>query len=221
MEMIPLSASARDRKAKPSALRKSGKVPCVVYGNEIESMPIEVSLKDLHKTFVKAGESVLVELTVDGKKIPVLFKDITFHPVTGNETHADFYAVNMKEEIETQVPIHFNGESPAVKELNGVLVTSHNELTVRCLPTDLPHDLPVDISSLAAIGDVLTVAQMSLPKGVKIMEEAETVIASIQEQRAAEEETVAAPAEGEAAAAEGATPAEGAAPAEGEGEKKE
>jgi large subunit ribosomal protein L25 len=195
-----------------------GKVPGIVYGHDMENMAIECDANTLHKVFVKAGESVLVELEVEGKKIPVLFKDISFHPVSSREMHVDFYAVNMKEEIETLVPVHFTGESLAIKDLSGVLLTPLTEVTVRCLPKDLPSQLVVDISSLNTFEDVILVKDIPLPTGVTVMDDPEALIAAVQEPRKEEEEpVVAAPAEGEAAAA---APAEGAAPA-AEGEKKE
>ncbi len=219
MDMITLPAQARETGKSPNALRREKKVPAVVYGNVEQTVPIQCDEAALHKAFLKAGESALVELHLEDRKIPVLFKDITFHSVSGMELHADFYAVNMKEEIETEVPIELTGESPAVTELSGVLVTALDTVTVRCLPGDLPHEIPVDISALKEFGDVITVADLSLPKGVTIMNDAETVLLTVQEPREEEPEEPPAPAEGEATAegAEGAAPA-----AEGaEGEKKE
>ena len=131
MEMVPLKAAARPAKGKPNQFRKAGKIPCVLYGHETPSMTLLCDMGELHKAFVKAGESTLVELEVEGKKVPVLFKDISFEPISGCEIHADFYAVNMREEIETLIPVHFEGEAPAVKELSGVFVAVHDHVKVR------------------------------------------------------------------------------------------
>lgn len=216
MQMIPLTAAVRDAKANPKVLRRSNQVPCVVYGNK-QQMTLQCLEKDLHTAFVKAGESTLVELVVDGKKIPVLFKHVDFDPVSDREIHADFYAVDMKAEIETMVPVKFEGEAPAVKTLGGVFVIGHDHVKVRCLPGDLPHSLIVSISGLEAFHASVAVKDLQVPKGVKIMDNAETVLGTIQEPRAIEEITpvAATPAEGEAAAAapgaEGAPAAEGAA----------
>jgi large subunit ribosomal protein L25 len=216
MQMVALPASARED-IKPNALRRKGKVPCIVYGHDVKSMAIQVDRNTLHKAFQKAGESTLVELDVDGKKMPVLFKDVIFHPVSSQELHVDFYAVNMKEEIETKVPLVFTGESPAVKDLAAVFVTAYNEVTVRCLPSDLPSELPVDIAALANIGDTITIKDIALPKGVAILEDADAVIATVQEQRKEEvvEPVVAEGAVEGAPAAEGAPGAEAAAPEAG------
>ncbi len=212
MDSITLSATARDNKVKPKALRRAQQVPCVVYGTLEKTLHVQCAEKDLHKVFIKAGESTLVELDIAGKKVPVLFKEVTFDPITDREMHVDFYAVNMKEEIEAPVPIHVEGESPAVKSEGGILVLPQNTILVRCLPADLPHSLTINISTLAAFHDVITVKDLVLPKGVQVMETPETVIATVQEPR---KEEVIAPVATDAAAAGAEGAAAGAAAADG------
>ncbi len=207
MDMIPLSATARSETLKPKALRRSGKVPCVVYGHAVKNLHVQCDELALHKAFVKAGESTLVELDIEGKKVPVLFKAMTFDPISDREMHADFYAVNMNEEIETLVPIHFEGESPAVKELGGVFVVTHENVRVRCLPADLPHNFTVSIAPLEVFHSVLSVKDLTVPKGVTIMDAPEVVIATVQEPR--KEEEIAPPPAPAAEGAEGAVTAEG------------
>lgn len=228
MQMIPLSAAARDTKANPKALRRENQVPCVVYGNK-QQLTLQCPAKELHNAFVKAGESTLVELAIGDKKIPVLFKHVDFDPVSDREIHADFYAVDMKAEIETMVPVRFEGEAPAVKTLGGVFVIVHDHVKVRCLPADLPHSITVSVSGLEAFHASVGVKHLQIPKGVKVIDGVETVLGTIQEPRAIEEIVIAAPvaAEGDAAAAaipgaEGAPGADGAAPAAGaEAQSKE
>lgn len=210
MDMVALSVSARTKDATPHAIRSANRVPGVVYGN-IENTLVECDEKALKKAYMKAGESSLVELDMDGKKVPVLFHALDFHPVSSRMTHVDFYAVNMKEEVETEVHIRFEGESMAVKEHGAIVVEVLDSVMVRALPAKLPHDLPADLSKLMEIGSTLTVADLPVPEGVTIVTDAETVIAIAQEARQEEVAEVAAP-------ADGATPAEGAAAAPAEGE---
>lgn len=208
MDMISLKATARDAKAKAAVLRRKGVVPAVVYGHKT-NMSIQCMERELHLAFARAGESSLVELDVEGKKIPVLFKDVSFHPVSDREIHVDFYAVDMTKEIETTVPVQFTGEAPAIKTLGGVLVVAHDHVKVRCLPSNLPHHIPVSIAGLEAFHSTVSVKDLIVPKGVKVMDDLSTVLALVQEPRKEEEVVVAAP------TAEGAVPADGAAPAEG------
>lgn len=213
MDMVSLSAASRSP-LRPNRLRMTGVVPAVIYGNNTENLSVQCDEKALKKAYAKAGESSLVEIEIDGKKIPVLFHELAFDPVSDRMIHVDFYAVDMKKEIEAPIPVRFEGESPAVKDHSAILVKAMDTVTVRCLPSDLPHDLPVDLAKLVEFGNTLTIADLVAPKGVTIIEEPETVLMIAQEPRAEEVVEVAAPAEGEAAAAAGAPGSEGAAPAD-------
>lgn len=214
MDKVSLKASARTKDVTPGSIRRSGFVPGVIYGN-IENTQVQCDERDLKRAYVKAGESTLVELDVEGKTVPVLFHALDFHPVSSRMTHVDFYAVDMKKEVEADVHIRFEGESFAVKEHGAIIVEALDTVTVRALPANLPHDLPADLSKLTEIGSTLTVADLSVPEGVTIITDPETVLAVAQEQRQEEaaETVAAAPAEGAAADGTATPAAEGAAPA--------
>ncbi len=214
---LTLSANTRDSATKVNALRRSGRVPGVVYGYKTETASFDCDEAAVTRAYAKAGENTLVELDLAGKKVPVLFHGVQVHPVTDKVIHVDFYAVDLTKEIEVPVPVHIHGEAPAVKNFAGILVTPLDHVTVRCLPTALPKEFVLDVSSLTDLHSTLTVAALAVPKGVTILEEPDTMLALIQEKRVEVEETPATPAEGEAAAAG----AEGAAAPAAEGEKKE
>jgi len=214
--MIPLAASKRQSGVKPNALRRSGGIPCVLYGQKVENTLLECAASALQKAFDYAGKSALVELSIEGStgKVPALFRDIAFDPVTDHCIHADFYAVDLTKEVEVPIPLRFEGVSPAVRDLAGVLVVPLDHVTVRCLPLHLPAELSLSLDSLAQFGDVLTVRDIPLPPQVRILEELSVVVATVQEQRKEEEIAPPTPAVVEGAPTEGASPAaEGAAPA--------
>jgi large subunit ribosomal protein L25 len=214
MQMVALQASARSKELSARALRKTGQVPCVLYGNNVQNSTLQCEENAIRRAYEKAGESTLVELEVQGKKIPVLIHALALDPVTDRFEHVDFYAVDMTKQVETHVKIRLDGESPAVKNLAAILVTPLDRVTVRCLPSNLPREVTASLSTLVEIHDSLTVADITVPEGVTIIESPTTVIATVQEQRA--EEVVVAPVAADAAAtADGAVPAEGAAPADG------
>lgn len=230
MDMVSLKAEARDATIKPKVMRRAGKVPCVVYGSGTTHQSIVCDRSELNRVYTKAGESTLVELSVGSKKIPVLIHETDLDPLSGQLAHVDFYAVDMTKEIEAKIPVRFTGESIAIKDLGAIFVIAHEHVTVKCLPKDLPHELVADISGLKEFHDVITVASLQAPAGVKFKDSAETVIAVVQEPREEEVVEVAAPvegaegaaatAEGAAAGAEGAAAsADGAAPAKEEKKK--
>lgn len=223
--MIPLAAEARSKEATAKLLRKESRVPVVLYGNDVENTQLTCDYSELYRTYAKAGESVIVELDAAGKKVPVLFHELQFEPVSDKIVHVDFFAVDMKKEIEARVPLHFVGESEAVKSLGGVLVTVMDHVTVRCLPADLPQSLDIDITSLETFADALSVSDIKVPDAVTITDSEDARVATVQEPRREEvvEETPAEGEEGEEDAAEGETAekkeGEGdAAPAEGGGD---
>lgn len=213
MDMVPLKATARSLDRAAKEVRTRGSVPCVLYGNT-KHTTLQCAVNELAKVYVKAGENTLVDLDLDGKKVPVLFHALQFHPVSGRISHVDFYAVDLKKEIEAPVPLRLTGESPAVKEFSAVIITVQSHVTVRCLPMDLPHDIEASLAELKELHSALTVADLAIPRGVKVTDAPEIVLVIAQEQRKEEEVQPVAAALAEAAA-EGAVPAEGAAPAEG------
>lgn len=187
MNKITLKAVARELVGKKAdQLRKQNMIPAVMYGNKIASQNIAVNYLDFQRVYSKAGESTLVELEVAGKKANVLIHDIQLAPMSGRYTHVDFFQVNMKEEVETEIPLEFIGESAAVKALGGVLVKNMDSISVKCLPADLPEKFVVDLEKLATFEDVITAKDLKTSKEVEIMLEDETVIAMVSEPRSEE-----------------------------------
>lgn len=204
---VALKASARLKDANVKDLRKAGQVPVVVYGNKQANTMLHIEEVALNKAHLKAGESTLVELDVDGKIIPALFHAVDLDPVSDRIIHVDFYAVDMKKEVEAEVHIRYENESPVVKD-GAILVNAMHEILVQALPSKLPHDLALDLSKLTEMGGTLTVADIVAPDGVTILTPLDSVIVIAQEPRQEEVVEVAPAAEGAAApAAEGAAPA--------------
>lgn len=186
--MISLSAKQRSINGKKvESLRNGGRIPSVVYGPKMKNESIEISLKDFEKVYKEAGESSLVELHIDSKKVPVLIYDIARDPVTLKPIHADFYAVDMKKEIRAKVPLVFEGEAPAVKSEGAILLQVLHDIEVEALPENLPHEIKINVGSLEKIGDRFTVSALIAPTGVKVYAHAEDIIAIAEAPRAEEE----------------------------------
>jgi large subunit ribosomal protein L25 len=203
METVSLSVTARDQERSAKELRRSALVPCILYGNKTTNVSLQGDHNAIFKALVQAGESTVVELDIGkGKPQPVLFHAIDFDPVSERIVHVDFYAVDMNKEIDAPVPLHFVGESPAVKDHGGVFVAAMDHVTVYCLPAKLPHAIEVDISQLTALGDIVTAAELPVIDGVKYMVDGGLPVASVQAPRH-EEEAPKPAAEADAAAPEG------------------
>lgn len=171
-------------------------LPAVIYGEGIEPTPLAVLKKDFETVLKETGETSLLTLKIkDGGEYNALIHDVAQDPLTLSPIHADFYVVRMDKPIEAKIPVAFHGESPAVKNDNGILVKVLHELEVKALPKDLPHEIIADLALLAHIDDKLHVSDLVLPHGVHAVPPAEEVVALIEPPRAEAELAPAAPAE--------------------------
>ncbi len=164
--MITLEATAREAHKRTGQARKTGFFPAVFYGGKTTSTPIFIKMGEFKKALKTAGESTIVELKTPTGVLNALIHDVQFDALTDEPTHADFYVVEADKVIEVEIPLHFVGVSPAVKNLGAMLVKVMHELPVECLPKDLPHAIEVDISSLSELDSNIKVGQLILPKGV-------------------------------------------------------
>jgi large subunit ribosomal protein L25 len=232
-ETYPLSAQKRDCSGKHSArdTRDAGRVPAVMYGHGTDPVTISMDGSDILRTYRKAGTSALIDLDIDGKKVKVLVQELLLHPVTNEIYHVDFFAVNLKEKTTVSVPLNYINESPAVKDHGGIFMKDTDTVEVRCLPSDIPHSLDVDIATITEVGGSLSLADLVIDREqFELPQDETTLLCSVIAPKTAEQEEAenaaadAALAEGEEGE-EGAEGAEGEESAEGEageeGEKKE
>jgi large subunit ribosomal protein L25 len=140
-----------------------------------KSNSIQVITKELTHLLNEAGESSLLYLQIKGEAAerPALIEEIQFHPVSGQILHMMFKQVNLKEKIESEIPVELVGE---FKVANGVLLTVKDAVEVAALPTDLPEKFTIDVSTLKAIGDSITLAQLDFDKDkvTLVLEEGQT-----------------------------------------------
>jgi large subunit ribosomal protein L25 len=193
-------------------LRKTGRVPGVVYGgSDGESISFSADARELRRVLVGAG--ALIDLKVGGDTKPVIVKDTQLHPVRGELLHIDFLQVRLDEKIQTTVPLVVEGqeESPGIKE-GGVLEVPTHLLNIEALPTEIPENITVDVSGLG-MTETMHLSALTAPAGVTFLDDPEeTIVATIvipaeePEEPEVEEETelVGEEAEGEEGA-EGAT----------------
>ena len=176
---------------KVNALRHEGSLPAELYGRAMPNLHLSVNAKDFEKVYKAAGENTIVNVMVDGAPKPALIYDVQRHPVSGDIESIDLYAVRMDEEISATVPIVFTGESEVVKAGLGVLIESMDEIEVEALPSDIPHEITVDISGLKAVGDSIYVKDVVITGKFKFSIDPENVIVSISELAPEEEPEVA------------------------------
>lgn len=141
-------------------LRRNGIVPANVYGKGISSYAVAVNADEFSKVYQKAGETVLVDLTLDKKSTPVLISNVQIHPLTEETIHVDFRQVDLKTKITASVPVVLVGESPAAKRGDGTLVQQIDEIEIESLPTDIPEHFELDVSTLEEVDSALYIKDL-------------------------------------------------------------
>lgn len=188
---MELTVEKRDIATKPSALRRKGLLPAVVYGRSEKSTPITVDAKEFGKIFHAAGESTVISLKGLGTSKDALIHEVDFDTLTGAPLHADFYAIEKGQKVTVSIPLEFDGVSPAVKDKGGVLSKIMHELEIECEPKDLPQAIHVDISILVELDSQIHVSDLILPASAKISASPEEVVAMISIIQEEKEEVVA------------------------------
>jgi large subunit ribosomal protein L25 len=177
MEEIVLKAQRRDVIGKQvNALRRQGRLPAVLYGRTIEPIPVTLDLREASRILPVITSSHLVKIALDGEEHTALVREKQRHPVQGTLRHVDFMVVSMTEKLRASVYIEFEGEAPAVKDFEGVVVPVIEQIDVESLPGDLPERIVVDLSVLANIGDSIQVRDLPIPSGVEVLVDPEEIV---------------------------------------------
>ncbi len=188
MKKIEIKAEKRELSKKNlRTVRSEGYLPAIIYGHNFNTVAVQVKVKDFEGAYAQAGESSLIYVDLSGKSLPVIIHDVAKDSLSDQLIHADFYKVNLDEKVTTDIPLVFLGESPAVKNLAGILVKNINAIKVEALPQNLPHQIEVDITKLQNFGSEILVRDLNLPEGVEVKEKLESIIVLVQEPISQEE----------------------------------
>lgn len=180
MEKIKVTAQARQKagvRGELSKLRAMKQIPAVIYGAGKEPASITVSEKDLI-AIQKAGGNVIVEITLPTGKEQAIIKEVQYHVVKDTPIHIDFQRVSMDHAIETVVPVTLVGECAFAKANGAIVDHILREVTIKCLPADIPHHIEVDITNVT-LDNHISVADIKAPKGVTILGEGERTVVHV------------------------------------------
>lgn len=225
MSVIPLSASRRETLGKGGArkARSAGQIPGVLYGHGEEPIAVAVSAREFDVALRqhKGGNPIVNLAVASSGEFTALIRDVQYDPLSRAILHLDFQHISLTEQIEVKVAVKLTGLAIGVKDGGGILETILRELDVRCLPTQIPAAIEVDVTALN-VGDSVHVRDLVVPN-VTVLNDPDTTIATVVPPTVMEEK---APEEAAAEAAAGTTEpeviAKGKKDEEGaEGEKKE
>jgi len=205
MANIELQVERRQESGKNVArrARAAGKVPAVVYGAKKETVPIYIEARQLTTAFRQgAGDNAIYLLKMAGTEQTrhAMIKEIDRDPVSRALLHVDFLRVLMDVKVRVSVAVELTGTPKGVKQEGGILDFVSREIEIECLPSDIPASLPVDVSDVG-MGESFRVGQIPAREGIRILDDADKVIAHVAHP-AKEEEVVAAVVEAAPAAAE-------------------
>ncbi len=196
MKQVVLEAELRDVSKNLNVLKNSGRIPAVFYGKNEKPVTISVDSKKFMALIEKEGANVIIELQLkDGKKTAIV-KELQRHVLTQAPNHIDFQSISLTDKIEVMVPIHTEGVADGVKNFGGTMEHVIREIKVRCLPTEIPAKINVDVSPLG-IGQGITVANLPKIEGIEYVHDASSIVVNVLLQKVEEEK----PADAAAAAA--------------------
>lgn len=163
---MELTAEKREKFGKANkSLRNYGQIPGVIYGKGMDSISITLDYDPFKKIWDKSGETDLIDIKLGSQTYKILIKNVQYDPVTGKMSHAEFYKPDLTEKIEVQIPVEVIGEekNEFIKANEAMVFYVVDEVTVKALPTDLPHNFTIDVSGLA-IEEGVKVSQLNYDK---------------------------------------------------------
>ena len=189
-------------------LRRQGVFPANIFGRGLESVAVQIDERAVRDLLHSHGLNTLISLEIAGENSPrsVVVRDVGRHPVTRAPLHLDFYQVDLERTITGSVPIQVVGESPAVRDLGGLLLVGADSVQIEALPADMPNNVAVSIEGLVELDDEITVGDIDLPDTITVLSDPDQMLARIarprglsaedeeaegEEARAADEETAA------------------------------
>jgi large subunit ribosomal protein L25 len=189
MEKIILEASKREVTGKQvKALRREGKLPAILYGHNVDAQPILLDYRAAASVLGRVTASTPITLVVDGQTHQALVKTRQKDPVKGHLLHIDFQVISATERIRALVQLEFTGVSPAVRDLGGTLMPELSQLEVESLLADLPEKIEIDLSAFTEIGQSITVRDLGIPEGVRVLTSPDEMVAVVAGATVEEEE---------------------------------
>ena len=178
MEKVLLKAEERTITGKNvKMVRLEGKVPAVIYGGKLKSLPISLDKRDTTNTLNKVSGSTILTIDIEGEEHAALVREIQQDYIKGDLLHVDFLAVSLKEKLRTNVSISLVGDDPVLEEYSALIVSGLDQIEVECFPQDLPEVIEVDVSILEELGAAIYMKDIPTIENVEFLSDPEELIA--------------------------------------------
>ncbi len=190
MENVVIKASKRDVLGKKvGQLRREGKLPGVIYGHHMEPISIVMDAREACRAMIGLTPSSIVTLDVDGEKHSALIRERQRNYLKNTFIHVDFQAVAADEKIRARIEVVLEGNAPAVKNFNGIVLHEKDMIEVEALPAHLPERFIVNIDGLEKIGDMIRISDINIADDITVFDDANDVIVSISGMKEEAEDT--------------------------------
>lgn len=178
MEKVLIKAEKRTITGKKvKTIRLAGKVPAVIYGGKLKSLPISLDKRDATNTLNKVSGSTIFTIDIEGEEHAALVREIQQDYIKGELLHVDFLAVSLKEKLRTNVSVSLVGEAPVLEEYSALIVSGLDQIEVECFPQDLPEVIEVDVSILEELGAAIYLKDIPTIENVEFLSDPEDLIA--------------------------------------------
>lgn len=179
---LTIKAEKRDAGGKNVArrIRREGNVPAILYGPDVENVPLALSKRDIFDILkTETGANTIFQVAFEKDKLEVMIKDYQQDVTTDELLHVDLFRISMEQEIRVSVPIVLTGDAVGVKAEGGFVESATREVEVECLPKDIPENIEVDISALH-LNQSLKIEDLAPVEGVKVLSDPQAMIVLIQ-----------------------------------------
>ena len=178
---VQLNATRRTEIGKHVAqLRKTGRVPAIVFGHGLDSIPVSLDAHEFDHIRRTAHSNTIIELKIDGKdKHKVLIHGVQIEPRHRHLVHVDLFELKSGEEVTVDVPLHTTGDSYAVTRLGGTLLHNIDHIRVRALPENLPESIEFSVEGLVDFEMAIHLRDLPMPAGVTVLSELDEVVAKV------------------------------------------
>ena len=200
MEKVVIEAKKRTEVGKKvKQVRKNGFIPAIIYGRDLDPMPISLERHSSTQILNKVSGSTILTVNVEGKEHSTIIREVQRDHIKNEFLHLDFLAVSLSEKLRTNISLTLIGIAPVLEEFDALIVAGISEVEVECLPQDLVDTIEVDVSSLAEIGAAIYLKDVSVPANIEILTDLEELVAvaSAVKEEVVEEEEVEEVLEGE------------------------
>ncbi len=176
-KQLTINAKQRENKT-PNKLRSEGFVPATVYGHGFDSHSVQINAKEFSKVPHKAY-SHINELNIEGEKFPILIRNVQVDPILDKFLNIEFYKIRSDEKIKVKIPLNYLGHSPAIVA-GGILIVSHNEIEIQCLPNDIPDSIDVNLEEIKEIGQAIHSKDLKISENIQILAKPEEVLVKVE-----------------------------------------